>query len=329
MTPTARRSPSRRAMLGAAASVTVAALTGCSLGAATGPTTASGGSTTAVRKIGLLVQDTTNPYFAVMQREVEARAQILGATLATQDGQLDLGRQSDQIDAFIEQGVDIILISAVDSRGIGPAVTRARTAGITVVALDVAAQGAQATVSSDNVLAGRQACGYLGDKIGGHGTILVIDGPPVSSVQDRLAGCRDTLSRTYPHISIAAVVPSDGSRGKAVNLTTDLLAQHQDVAGIFAFNDPSALGATTAANQAGRKDLVIVGVDGSPEAITELKVAGSMFKATSTQDPRAIARTALDLAVTARAGGTLPTSVVTVPVTLVDSSNVQGYQGWQ
>ena len=108
-----------------------------------------------------MVQDISNPFFASMQSAMEDIAKSEGFTLNVQDGQQDLGAQNNQIDAIIQQGADIILLNAVDSEGIGSAVERAIDAGITVVAVDVDAAGAQAAVSTDNVEAGRQACTAL------------------------------------------------------------------------------------------------------------------------------------------------------------------------
>lgn len=67
----------------------------------------------------------------------------------------DLGQQVAQIDNFIAAKVDMIILNAADSKGIGPAVKRAKEAGIVVVAVDVAAEGADATITSDNTRGGR------------------------------------------------------------------------------------------------------------------------------------------------------------------------------
>ncbi|MCC2736053.1 substrate-binding domain-containing protein, partial [Fusicatenibacter saccharivorans] len=70
------------------------------------------------------------------------QAKKIGATLNVQDAQLDLTTQDNQISAFIEQGVDLIIVSAVDESGLKPAIERARAAGIIVVAVDTPAKGA-------------------------------------------------------------------------------------------------------------------------------------------------------------------------------------------
>lgn len=301
------------------------AVTACSEGDPGAGEATAGGE---LDQIGMTVQDLSNPFFQSMVNGVEARASELGATVNVQDGRQDLGAQSDQIDAFIQQGVDVVLLNAVDSEGIGPAVDRAREAGIVVVAVDVSARGAQATVTLDNVQAGEFACEYLVDQIGGAGDILIVDGRPISSIQDRVEGCENVLAE-HPDVRVVGQQNGDNGRALALTLTTDMLTANPDVKGIFGVNDPTALGANLAAEQAGFSDLVIVGVDASPEGVSELEKAGSMFQASPKQDPNTQGSIALDMAVELFNGGTLDDDVVLVETELITRENLADYAGWQ
>lgn len=293
-----------------------------------GSEVASGPSSTEVTSVGLMVQDLGNPFFSSMSNGVEAASKDLGASFTAQDGRQDLGAQNDQIDAFIQQGIDVILINAVDSEGVGPAVDRAINAGITVVAVDVGAKNAQATVTTDNVQAGRVSCEYLAESIGGAGDILVVDGTPTTSIADRVAGCNEALAE-YPDIKIVGQQNGDNGRDKSLTLTTDMITASPSIKGIFGINDPTALGSNLAAKQSGLSDIVITGVDGSPEAVKDMTSGESMFKATAAQDPYLLGSTALDMAVKLRAGETLESDLVLVPSTLVDVDNVDEYKGWK
>lgn len=121
---------------------------------------------TEIKSIGLMVQDMSNPFFSAMDREAKVQAKKIGATLNVQDAQLDLTTQDNQISAFIEQGVDLIIVSAVDESGLKPAIERARAAGIIVVAVDTPAKGADAIVMTDGVQAGELSCEYLANQLG-------------------------------------------------------------------------------------------------------------------------------------------------------------------
>jgi ribose transport system substrate-binding protein len=306
------------------------ALSAISLSACTEDMSASAGGeqSTEVKAVGLMVQDLGNPFFNSMKNGVEAAAKDLGATFSAQDGRQDLAAQNDQIDAFIQQGIDVLLINAVDSEGVGPAVQRARDAGITVVAVDVGAKNAEATVTTDNVQAGRLACESLIEQIGGKGEILIVDGTPTTSIQDRVTGCEEALAAA-PDVKVSGQQNGDNGREKALTLTTDMLTASPNISGIFGVNDPTALGANLAAQQAGKSNLIITGVDGSPEAVAEMGKASSMFKGTAAQDPNLLGSTALEMAVKLRAGETLENDTVLVPSSLVDASNLASYKGWQ
>lgn len=79
----------------------------------------------------------------------------------------DLNKQSSQIDSFISSGATLVILNAVDSAAVAPAVKRAKDAGMTVAAVDVSAAGADLTVRTDNVQAGRITCEYLAQQIEG------------------------------------------------------------------------------------------------------------------------------------------------------------------
>lgn len=287
----------------------------------------SGGDET-IESVALMVQDAGNPFFAAMTAGVEAAAEELGATFTAQDGRQDLATQNEQIDAFIQQGLDILLINAVDSEGIGPAVQRAVDAGITVVAVDVTATNAQATVTTDNVKAGELACQALVDGIGGEGDILIVDGTPISSIQDRMTGCQNVLDE-YPDVEVVGHQNGNNGRDEALTLTTDMLTATPDVVGIFGVNDPTALGAILAAQQAGKTDLVVTGVDGSPDAVEEMQQPDTMFQATAAQDPAGLGRTGLEMAVKLRQGEELEEDLILVEPSLVTVDTIGEYEGWQ
>ena len=120
-----------------------------------------------IEQIGLMVQDMSNPFFSAMDKGAQEAAAAIGASVNTQDAQLDLSAQYNQIDAFIQQGVDLIVISAVDGAGIAPAIAKAKEAGIIVMAVDTPAEGADAVIMTNAVQAGERSCEFLFEQMGG------------------------------------------------------------------------------------------------------------------------------------------------------------------
>lgn len=281
-----------------------------------------------IEKIGLMVQDMSNPFFSAMDRGAKRAAAAMGATVNTQDAQLDLANQNTQIDAFIQQKVDLIVISAVDEAGIEPAIQRAKDAGIVVVAVDTPAHGADAVVETNAVQAGEKSCEYLFEKLGGKGDVLLVDGTPIQTIIDRINGCK-TVAKRYPGIKIVGQQASKNDRASGLAVTTDMLTAHPEVTGIFGMNDPSALGATLAVQQADKAGKIIVtGVDGSPEAVAELKQPGSPFIGTATQAPGKMVEQAIAIGQDIANGKPPKEKINLIPSVLVTRDNVKDYAGW-
>lgn len=281
-----------------------------------------------IEQIGLMVQDMSNPFFAAMETGAKEAAAEIGATLNTQDAQLDLANQNTQIDAFIQQGVDLIVISAVDQAGIAPAIERAKAAGIIVMAVDTPAVGADAVFQTNAVQAGEVSCTYLFEQMGGKGQVLLVDGTPIQTIIDRITGCKN-VAANYPDIQIVGQQASRNDRASGMSVTTDMLTANPDVTGIFGMNDPSALGAVLAVEQAGKSGQIkVTGVDGSPEAVQELTRDGSPFIGSATQNPGEMVRQAVKAAVAITEGQTLTETNVLIPSVLVTRDNVGEYPGW-
>lgn len=281
-----------------------------------------------IESIGLMVQDMSNPFFSAMDNAARRAAEEIGAELNVQDAQLDLSAQYNQIDAFIQQGVDLIVVSAVDGGGIEPAILKAREAGIIVIAVDTPANGADAVIMTDAVQAGMKSCHYLFEQMGGKGEVLLVDGTPIQTIIDRIAGCRK-VAEDYPDIDIVGQQSSNNDRASGLLVTTDMLTANPDVTGIFGMNDPSALGAVLAVEQAGKADQIIVtGVDGSPEAVAELTREGSPFIGTATQNPGRMVSEAVRIAQEMVAGSPPAETTLLIPSELVTRDNVDEYPGW-
>lgn len=284
-----------------------------------------------LKSVGVTVGDLANPFFVQIGKGAELKAKELAGDnvkVTIVSSGYDLGQQVTQIDNFIAAQTDMIIINAADSKGVGPAVKRARDAGIIVVAVDVAADGANATVTSNNYQAGEIACEVIVDKLGGKGNVVIINGPPVSAVQDRVKGCQDVFAKS-PDIKILSDNQNaKGSREGGLEVMTALLTAHPKIDAVFAINDPTAIGADLAAKQAQRNEFFIMGVDGSPDAEETLKRDGSLFIGTPAQDPQVMAAEAVKLGFDILQGKEAPTEPVLIPVTMINRDNVAEYKGW-
>ena len=284
-----------------------------------------------LRSIGISLGSLGNPFFIALSKgaEIEAKRTNPNVKILTLGYDYDLGKQFTQIDNFIAAGVDVILLNPGDPKAIGPAIKKAQAAGIVVIAVDTAAEGADATVTTDNVQAGGIACQFLVDTLGGKGNVIIENGPQVSSVVDRVNGCKSALSKASGIKLLSSDQDAKGSRDGGLAVAQSLLTRYGQVDGLFAINDPQAIGSALAAKQMGRTGVAITSVDGAPDIESALKDANlSQIKASASQDPYVMARTAVQKAV-GILNGQKPADVVTLlPSVLVTRDNVKDYKGW-
>jgi ribose transport system substrate-binding protein len=279
--------------------------------------------------IGLTVGTLANPFFVAMSKGVEEAGKELGADVFVESAEYDLAKQTSQIENFITKKVDVILLNAVDTKGIAAAVQQAKDAGIPVIAVDTNAEGGvDATVTSDNYQAGKLAGEYVIEQLGGKGNIAIIDGPPVSAVTDRIQGFEDAIKDSK--IKIVAKQNGEGNREKALTVMESILQANPSgsIDAVFAINDPEAIGVEIAQEQAERKDeFFIVGVDGAPEVTEAMAKKGSTIKATSAQSPSEMVKKAVEIGIKVKNGEDVD-DLIKVPVKLVTQDQLDSYQGW-
>ncbi|MDZ7995213.1 MAG: ABC transporter substrate-binding protein [Nostoc sp. EfeVER01] len=286
-----------------------------------------------LKSVAFTVGDLSNPFFVLMGQATEAEAKKIGGkdvNVTVVSSAYDLNQQANQIENFTASNTDIIIVNAADKSGIKPAIEKAKQAGRIVIAVDTGAEGGvDATITTNNVQAGEVSCKYIADRLKGKGNVVIVNGPPVDSVIQRVSGCENVLSK-YPDIKILSKNQNaEGSRDGGLRVMTDLLTTFPKIDAVFAINDPSGVGAELAANQAQRKDFFIVGVDGAPEAITAIAAKDGIYAATATQNPRGMAEKAVQVGNDILNGKKPSSSTILIPVKLITKDNVSTEKGWK
>lgn len=286
-----------------------------------------------LKSVAVTVGDLSNPFFVLMGRGAEAEARRIGGekvrTTVVSSG-YDLNQQFNQIENFIASNTSVIVLNAGDSKGIAPAVEKAKAAGIVVVAVDTGAEGGvDATITSNNLQAGQLSCQYIADRLQGQGNVVIVNGPPVQSVFDRVDGCEAVFAK-YPGIEVLSKDQNaEGSRDGGLRVMSDLLTSFPRIDAVFAINDPSGVGAELAAKQAKRSEFFIVGVDGAPEAQEAIADPNSLFVATAAQDPLGMTKKAVQVGNDILYGKRPANPNILIPVKLITRDNVSEYKGWQ
>jgi ribose transport system permease protein len=179
-------------------------------------------------------------------------------------------------------------------------------------------------VASDNVKGGELAARTIGEKLGGQGRIVILQGQAgTSAARERAAGFAAGL-KAYPGIKVVAQQPADFDRTKGLDVMSNLLQAHPDVQGVIAANDEMALGAIKALGSKAGKSVQVVGFDGTPDGLKAVE-GGSLY-ASVAQQPTQLGRIAVDNALRALQGKKIE-ETVKVPVKVVTKQNVAGFSG--
>ncbi|MGW5070565.1 ABC transporter permease/substrate-binding protein [Streptomyces cyaneofuscatus] len=280
----------------------------------------SGGTT----KVGMSLSTLNNPFFVQMKDGAQAEAKKAGIDLTVTDAQNDASQQANQLQNFTSSGVSSIIVNPVDSDAVGPGVRSANKADIPVIAADRGVNKADAAtlVASDNVAGGKLAADALADKLGGKGSIVILQGTAgTSASRERGAGFAEGL-KAYPDIKVVAKQPADFDRTKGLDVMTNLVQSHPGITGVFAENDEMALGAVKALGSKAGTSVSVVGFDGTPDGLKAVG-AGTLY-ASVAQQPSELGRIAVQNAVKAAKGEKVE-KTVKVPVKVVTRENVADF----
>lgn len=276
---------------------------------------------------GVLMKTLANPFWGAMELGVREGAEAAGVDYYLQAVESDQAAepQLNVCNTMLERQPDAMITAAINSTILLPCLKRANDMGIPVVDLDgnldhkiAADAGVEIafSIGSDNVAAGGQGAEWLVGQLGADaaGPVLVIEGLSGNITgQKRAVGFADTLAELAPGLEVVASLPGDWDRGKAANITNDILTSHPDLVAIFAANDGMALGAVETVYAAGKGgDVIVIGVDGNSDAVKSIK-AGRL-NASVAQLPYLVGKQAVEMV---KAGGDhedwiyVPTMVLT------------------
>jgi len=262
-------------------------------------------------------QPIPDPNFAIIDEIMAAQLDLIGADYIGVNAQFDPGKQVSDVQTLQQQGITALIINPVDPTVTAAAVQELVDAGIPVVVQDTDNDGSYFTsVNADVVTAAQQGAALLKELVG-DGTVGVIIGPPFATVLKREA---DTFAAAAAEVGLNVIDTqtsgNPGDPGAAQTIAEAWKQQNPDLAGIWTFNDTSAVG--VAATFDDDFAPALVSINGQPEAIPLIE--GGRINATFDLQQDMIARSLAFAAATAICGGELP-SDVWVQTKLIDATN--------
>lgn len=275
--------------------------------------------------IGVSMLSMQNEFIVNISDEMQKKAEELGAELIIVDGERSPLKQIEQVESFIAQKVDVIILNPCEFEASSPAVTKALAANIPIVNVNSATKvQPTAFVGSNDVESGRIAMKFIAEKLGGKGNIVMIQGLNGQAAQiQREQGAKEIMEQ-FPGIKMIAQQTAEWDRAKSMDLMQNWIQSYgTKINAVFAHNDEMGLGAVKALQDAAMKDkVIVVSIDAIADALQAVKKGD--LDATVFQDARKQGAGAIETAVKIVRGQKFDKEYL-IPFKLLTKGDVDSY----
>ncbi|MGX5806742.1 MULTISPECIES: sugar ABC transporter substrate-binding protein [Streptococcus] len=284
-------------------------------------------------KIGVTYMTMNNDFYKTLNAELEKKTNQQGSRLYVRDPELDEGKQSQQIDFFVREKVNVIVINPVKSNSpsIISSLQKAKKAGIKIIVVDTPVSkevAVDTTIVSDNYQAGVLIAKDMMKRLPA-ANILLLEHRNAVSAMDRIRGFVETI-KNQPQYKIISQKETLGQTEEAMPQVKSALDEGMDFNVVMALNDRAAIGALAAIKNNGlNRKLSIYGVDGSPD-IKNFLATTSDIEGTVAQSPIQMGRKVAQVIELMQEGKSYESQYL-IPVHLVNRDNISQYTvtGWQ
>ena len=284
-------------------------------------------------KIGVTYMTMNNDFYKTLNAELEKKTNQQGSRLYVRDPELDEGKQSQQIDFFVKEKVNVIVINPVKSNSpsIISSLQKAKKAGIKIIVVDTPISkevAVDTTIVSDNYQAGVLIAKDMMKRLPA-ANILLLEHRNAVSAMDRIRGFVETI-KNQPQYKIISQKETLGQTEEAMPQVKSALDEGMDFNVVMALNDRAAIGALAAIKNNGlNRKLSIYGVDGSPD-IKNFLATTNDIEGTVAQSPIQMGRKVAQVIELMKEGKSYDSQYL-IPVHLVNRDNISQYTvtGWQ
>jgi len=276
-------------------------------------------------KVIFIAMDSIDEHWLKVKAGTEDKARELGnvdLSFNAPPGKVDASVQLAMVEDAITKKMDAILLAPLDRDALVPGVQKALAAGIKVIIIDSAVStNNDAFLATDNGAAGRLAADTLAKLINETGKVAIINAQPgAATAMIRENDFKDQMKK-YPNINVIGTQYSDGDRTRALNIATDFMTANPDLAGIYATNEGSTIGAGNAVDQAGKTGRVrLVGFDWSND--TKALMDKNVLDASMVQNPYQMGYLGVQAAVDLVTGKGIANKNIDTGVTVVTKANM-------
>lgn len=279
---------------------------------------------------GVSYMTMNNPFYKIINNEILKVVEKNNDTLITLDPELDVDKQNEQIYKFIDQKVDGIFINPIDFEQIEPALQAAKRANIPVIIIDAPVNDeslVNCTIVSDNYDAGVQCAKDMMERLDS-ANIVLLKHTTAKSARERIEGFLSVIDNNEKY-KVINEAECDGQLEIAMPKMQEIIEETPDIDVVMALNDPSALGALAALEKNNKNDVMVYGIDGTPE-IKALIGRNQMIVGTVAQSPIKMGQIAVENMYNILNGKKIEKNII-IPISLINKENLFKYDEdrWQ
>ena len=279
---------------------------------------------------GVSYMTMNNPFYKIINNEILKVVEKNNDTLITLDPELDVDKQNEQIYKFIDAKVDGIFINPIDFEQIEPALQAAKRANIPVIIIDAPDSDeslVNCTIVSDNYDAGVQCAKDMMERLDS-ANIVLLKHTTAKSAKERIEGFLSVIDNNEKY-KVINEAECDGQLEIAMPKMQEIIAETPDIDVVMALNDPSALGALAALEKNNKNDVMVYGIDGTPE-IKALIGRNQMIVGTVAQSPIKMGQIAVENMYNILNGKKIEKNII-IPISLINKENLFKYDEdrWQ
>lgn len=279
---------------------------------------------------GVSYMTMNNPFYKIINNEILKVVEKNNDTLITLDPELDVDKQNEQIYKFIDAKVDGIFINPINFEQIEPALQAAKRANIPVIIIDAPVSDeslVNCTIVSDNYDAGVQCAKDMMERLDS-ANIVLLKHTTAKSAKERIEGFLSVIDNNEKY-KVINEAECDGQLEIAMPKMQEIIEETPDIDVVMALNDPSALGALAALEKNNKNDVMVYGIDGTPE-IKALIGRNQMIVGTVAQSPIKMGQIAVENMYNILNGKKIEKNII-IPISLINKENLFKYDEdrWQ
>nr|WP_147197610.1 substrate-binding domain-containing protein [Pantoea sp. CCBC3-3-1] len=226
-------------------------------------------------QVGVALANFDLNFVSILRTQMIEELKAQGIKSQFSDAKGDVALQVQQVEDFINQGVDAIILNPVDTQGVTPMINAAKQANIPLIFVnrkpEVPLSGAMAYVGSDSALSGKMQIEALAKQMNYRGNIAILMGALSNEEARERTRAVEAFVAQHKEMKVVEKQSAKWQRNEAVDVVSGWLLNGTPVNAIVANNDEMAIGAIMALNQAKRKDVLVAGIDGTPDGLQFIK----------------------------------------------------------